>query len=200
MEQICFAKLCQILLSSNPIGRGSIGFIEEGVYYIGGQLVKCQSQSIVLSKYAPNPSVKIGLEISETVITSNDDNSLLDTSLGSVNYNAPGADRLQVILTLVKKPFDVIDTSDFVELITVKDGVVAKEAARDEYEILMKTLARRTYDESGDYTVRPFKLDIREYYKRKSTIMVFLICPILYLIQMLMPDFGPKAKCPMNME
>ena len=163
--------LCEVMSNSvvsNPIGKGSIGFIEEGVYYIGGQLVKCQSQSIVLSKYAPNPSVKIGLEISETVITSNDDNSLLDTSLGSVNYNAPGADRLQVTLTLVKKPFDVIDTSGFVELISVNDGIVAKETAKDEYEILMKTLARRTYDESGDYTVRPFMLDIREYFKETS--------------------------------
>ena len=168
--------ICEVMSNSvvsNPIGRGSIGFIEEGVYYIGGQLVKCQSQSIVLSKYTANPSVKIGLEISETVITSNDDNSLLDTSLGSVNYNAPGADRLQVKLTLVKKPFDVIDTTDFVELLSVNDGVIAKQAASDEYEILMKTLARRTYDESGDYTVRPFKLDIREYYKENNNNGVF---------------------------
>jgi len=167
---------CEVMSNSvvsNPIGRGSIGFIEEGVYYIGGQLVKCQSQSIVLSKYTPNPSVKIGLEVSETVITSNDDDSLLDTSLGSVNYNAPGADRLQVKLTLVKKPFDVIDTANFVELISVDGGLIAKEAARDDYEILMKTLARRTYDESGDYTVRPFKLDIREYYKENSNNGVF---------------------------
>jgi hypothetical protein len=168
--------LCEVMSNSvvaNPIGRGSIGFIEEGVYYIGGQLVKCHSQSIVLSKYTPNPSLKIGLEISETVVTSNDDYSLLDTSLGSPNYNAPGADRLKVVLTLIKKDIDVIDTSNFVELITVKDGVVAKEAARDEYQSLMKTLARRTYDESGDYTVRPFKLDIREYYNENQNNGVF---------------------------
>ena len=98
---------------------------------------------------------------------------MLDTSLGSVNYNAPGADRLKVVLTLVKKDIDVVDTSDFVELITVKNGNIAKEAARDDYEILMKTLARRTYDESGDYTVRPFKLDIREYYKENFNDGVF---------------------------
>ena len=67
----------------------------------------------------------------------------------------------------------MIDTTGFVELITVKEGTVAKEAARDDYEILMKTLARRTYDESGDYTVRPFKLDIREYYKENLNDGVF---------------------------
>jgi len=168
--------ICEVMSNSvvtNPIGRGTIAFIEEGVYYIGGQLIKVQSQSIVLSKYTTDPSVKIGLEISETVVTSNDDTSLLDTSLGSVNYNAPGADRLQVKLTLVKRPIDVIDTTGFVELISVKDGKIATQAARDDYEILMKTLARRTYDESGDYTVRPFKLDIREYYNEDENEGVF---------------------------
>ena len=174
---------CEILANSvvtNPIGRGSIAFIEEGVYYIGGQLVKCASQSIVLSKYTTDPSAKIGLNIAESIITSNDDNSLLDTSLGSVNYNAPGADRLQVTLTLTKKDFDVIDTTGFVELISVKDGKIAAQAARDEYEILMKTLARRTYDESGDYTVRPFKLDIREYYNEDENDGVFDMSDLVF--------------------
>jgi len=167
---------CEVMSNSvvsRPIGQGTIAFIEEGVYYISGQLVKVQAQSIVLSKYTSEPTAKIGLDISQSVITSNDDSSLLDTSLGSVNYNAPGADRLKVVLTLVKKDIDVVDTSDFVELITVKNGNIAKEAARDDYEILMKTLARRTYDESGDYTVRPFKLDIREYYKENFNDGVF---------------------------
>jgi len=167
---------CEVMSNSvvsRPIGQGTIAFVEEGVYYISGQLVKIQSQSIVLSKYTSDPSAKIGLDIAETVITSNDDDSLLDTSLGSVNYNAPGADRLQITLTLVKKPFDVVDTTGFVELISIKDGKIATQAARDEYEILMKTLARRTYDESGDYTVRPFKLDIREYYNEDNNEGVF---------------------------
>jgi hypothetical protein len=174
---------CEVMANSvvtNPIGRGTIAFIEEGVYYISGQLVKVQSQSIVLSKYTTDPSAKIGLDITQSVVTSNDDDSLLDTSLGSVNYNAPGADRLKVTLTLVSKSIDVIDTSNFVELITVKNGQVAKEAARDGYEILMKTLARRTYDESGDYTVRPFKLDIREYYNENNNAGVFDMSDLVF--------------------
>lgn len=160
--------LCTVMTNgaiTNPIGKGSIAMIEEGVYYISGKLVKVQAQSIILSKYVANPTFKVGLEVTESVITSNDDVSLLDNSLGSVNFNAPGADRLQIKLTLTKKPIDVIDTTGFVELITVSDGQIASEAARDDYEILMKTLARRTYDESGNYTVRPFILDIREYFK-----------------------------------
>ena len=31
-----------------------------------------------------------------------------------------------------------------------------------EYSVLEETLARRTYDESGDYTVRPYQIDVRE--------------------------------------
>ena len=31
-----------------------------------------------------------------------------------------------------------------------------------EYSVLGDSLARRTFDESGDYTVRPFQFDARE--------------------------------------
>ena len=31
-----------------------------------------------------------------------------------------------------------------------------------EYNIFAKELARRTYDESGDYYVKPFSIDVKE--------------------------------------
>ena len=66
-------------------------------------------------------------------------------------------------MTLSKLPIDSTDDSNFVELITVKRGSVqANKAMLTEYSVLGDALARRTFDESGDYTVRPFQFDARE--------------------------------------
>ena len=40
----------------------------------------------------------------------------------------------------------------------VVNGKIGGNARNTEYSVLGDTIARRTYDESGDYTVRPFNL------------------------------------------
>ncbi len=152
----------------NPIGVGSLAFIEEGVYYIQGKLVRVAPQKIILDKYSSQPSYKIGLEIVESLTTSSDDTTLLDNALGTANQSAPGADRLKITLKLTKRAVDVIDTTNFVELIVVQSGTMASVVDTTIYTQLMKTLARRTFDESGDYTVRPFLLDLREYFQEND--------------------------------
>ncbi len=185
--------VCTVQTSStvqNPIGIGSQAFIEEGVYYINGNLVRVTSQSLILDKYSNTPSYKIGLEISESVVNYNDDPSLLDNSLGTTNYNSPGADRYKVQLTLAKRDYDAIDTTNFVELIAVRNGFVSNYVSSTDYSVLMKTLARRTYDESGDYTVRPFKLDIREYFKENNNGGVYTMSDLVFETEVAAKDFA----------
>ena len=76
--------------------------IEEGVYFIRGQFVKVDAQRIILDKYTNSPSYRIGLTISETLITPEGDTTLLDNATGSTNVNAKGAHRLKIDLTLCK--------------------------------------------------------------------------------------------------
>ena len=42
----------------------------------------------------------------------------------------------------------------------VKQKVLVK---RTDYNILEETLARRTSEESGDYVIQPFDIDVREH-------------------------------------
>jgi hypothetical protein len=56
-----------------------------------------------------------------------------------------------------------VNEKDFIQLIIVQDGKVLQKISTTEYSILEQTLARRTFDESGDYTVRNFPVDVREY-------------------------------------
>lgn len=150
-------------VSANSTGFGTVCSINEGVFYVDGYFVKVSDQSTVVSPYSTSANVKIGLEISDDVVDSAVDSSLLDPALGSFNYQAPGADRYQFNLVLSTRPLDtVVDESKFFELMRVENGAITKQVKYPIYAELEKTLARRTYDESGDYVVRPFRATVND--------------------------------------
>ena len=156
-------RTLQIKTGSTSIGKSSVASIEQGIYFIKGQFALVEKQSIILDKYSNVPTYRIGLGVAENIINSNDDNTLNDNANGVPNENAPGAHRYQIILTLSKLPIDSTADTSFIELIRVTDGTLQSKVSETEYSILAKTLARRTYDESGHYTVSPFKVAIREH-------------------------------------
>ena len=109
---------------SNPIGRGSIANISEGVVFIRGFFVKVPAQELILEKYSGAPSYRVGLTITESLISSSEDSSLLDNSQGTTNENAAGADRLKFDLVLSKYALTSTDDADFVELVRVNSGLI----------------------------------------------------------------------------
>jgi hypothetical protein len=147
--------------SSNSSGLGTIVSINEGVFYADGYFVKVLDQTAVVSAYSSSANVKIGLEINEEIVDSEIDTTLLDPAQSSFNYQAPGADRFQFSLVLTTRPLDtVVDESKFFELMRVESGQITKQVKYPVYAELEKTLARRTFDESGDYTVKPFRASL----------------------------------------
>ena len=79
----------------NTCHTGSSAYVGEGVYYINGFHVNVSEQVIVLDKYTNSPSYRVGLSITESFVTPNDDASLNDNATGSSNVNAPGATDLK---------------------------------------------------------------------------------------------------------
>ena len=150
------------LQASDATATGSAANIEEGVYFVRGQFVRVAAQRIVLDKYTDTPSYRIGLSIGESLITPETDTELLDNAAGSTNENAKGAHRLKITLTLAKLAIGSAEDGDFIELLRVRNGIVEETTRNTEYSVLGETFARRTFDESGDYTVRPFGVDVRE--------------------------------------
>ena len=142
---------------------GSAANISEGIIYTRGMFVQVPAQTIILEKYSNTPSYKVGVDIAETFTTYTEDTSLLDNAQGSSNENAPGADRLKVQLTLAKKSLTATDSTDFIELMRLSAGEVVRKQEITEYNRIQETLARRTFDESGDYTLQPFTLAFREH-------------------------------------
>lgn len=149
--------------TSSPTGQGSIASIKSGVYFIKGHFVYVEDNTIILDKFSNQPSYRIGLKVTEDTITAEEDNSLFDNAQNSFNYAAPGAHRYSITTNLIKLPVSSTEDTDFIELIRVGDGDVKKQVSKSEYSVLEETLARRTYDESGDYTVKNFEIDVREY-------------------------------------
>ena len=143
--------------------QGSAAHIKEGTYYINGFFVGVTAQTLILEKYNNEPNFRVGLTITETFVTSTDDTSLLDNAQGSSNENATGAHRFKIDLTLAKLAPDSTADASFIELLRVENGVVVNQVRATEYSVLEDTLARRTFDESGDYSVRQCDLDIREH-------------------------------------
>lgn len=162
-EELAVSSI-QILDQDDAIGIASVAQIERGIYYIHGYFALVDAQTLVLDKYDNVPSYRIGLQVFETIVTPEEDKTLLDNAIGSYNYAAPGAHRFKMELKLAKVDLaSKVDNDKFIELGQIQAGRIIKQQTKTEYNELEKTLARRTYDESGDYTVRPFKACVREH-------------------------------------
>lgn len=152
--------------AASATGKSSAASISTGVFFVKDRFVRVDAQTVILQKYGIVPSYRVGLYVTEDIINSDSDESLLDPAIGTYNYFAPGADRYRVLLTLTKRTLEDNVTSDnFIELGRVENGDVISITDKPGYNILADELARRTYDESGDYTVKPFNLKIIEHLK-----------------------------------
>ena len=149
------------VLTEDPSNIGSAVGVDNGVYFIRGTFVDVTKDIIVLEPYSNKPSYRVGLEISETVINANDDSSLNDNAKGFTNYAAPGADRFKISVKLAKKALLDFEDTNFVELIRVRDGEIKKLQDTSVYSEIKKYFAKRTYDESGNYAVNPFRVNIQ---------------------------------------
>ena len=153
-----------VTVKCDSIGEGSLVHIAEGYFYVNGYFVYTPEQNGILGKYSNIPTVNVGFYVNEKLITSAEDESLLDNANGTTNFNAIGADRLKISLELVvNKDEDEIDRENYVQLAIFKEGILQEIVNRTEYNIIRDEAARRDYDAHGNYTVRPFNVFIREH-------------------------------------
>ena len=151
------------LLPVDAAQIGSTAYINEGVYFIRGHFVDISSAYIILDQYTNNPSYRVGFEVSESIITPEDDPALTDNAIGSSNYSAPGSHRFRIKCTLVKKPITDDTDKNFIELLRLKNSIVENFVDRTEYNEIEKSIARRTYETHGDYVVDSFDVRPREH-------------------------------------
>ena len=142
---------------------GSAASIASGVYFVRGTFVRVNEQTLILDQYTNDSTYRVGLQVVETEVAAKEDNSLYDNAKGFSNFAAPGADRLKIELILAKKPITDFDDTDFIEVVRVREGTIEKENNNNsQYNLILDYLAKRTHDESGDYALKPFIVDVQE--------------------------------------
>ena len=150
------------LVPTNASAVGSAVKMNEGVYFIRGTFVSVPTSTIILDPYSNEPSYRVGLNITESIITAKEDSSLYDNAKGFSNFAAPGADRLKITATLSKK--SLTDTNDvsFIEVVKLRNGELKKLQDFSVYNELEKYLAARTFEESGNYSIDNFDVEVAE--------------------------------------
>ena len=151
------------LITSLATGFSSLMRINSGVIYAKDHFIRADEDTLVLSKYSSNATVRIGFNVVESIVKEADDSTLLDPASGSYNYAAPGAARLKLSLQLAKRALSDTAGNNFVELIQVKDGIIQTRSDSTQYNLLRDYFAKRTYDESGNYVVDGLSPRLREH-------------------------------------
>ena len=163
---------------STPIRFQTIGAVttalvaacSEGYIFVDGYFIYVPQSNIIASPNSniPDEEYYIGYDIIRTEISSAEDSSLNDNAHGSYNYKAPGANRYKLEAVLASYTKDNVPSQDsnggfdFITGIVVKNGDLIKEQSYSEDTAFMDLLAKRTYEESGSYTVEPWKVQIKD--------------------------------------
>lgn len=157
--------------------------IDKGIFFARGSFVfNDEIKTIYLTKpskaFAPTGTAVF--RIDENIVTFASDTTLVDNASGAPNENAPGADRYTISLTpifltsqteltnitsnssVTAAPTSGTSNINYIKLLEVNTGQY-QTPGKPQYSTLDNTLAQRTFEESGDYVTRPFKVIPREY-------------------------------------
>lgn len=130
--------------------RDNVLTLKEGYVYIGGRIRYYDGDdSIQLSGVGKET---VGLKLEQSIITPDEDSSLLDQTNGVPSYFSKGADRLEEKLKLT------LNDPSSAPIHVFQDGKLYLRSVNPEAEKIHKILAERTYDESGSYKVSGFNI------------------------------------------
>lgn len=144
--------------TANPaVGKGTRVSVAKGDFFTQGFFAFAPAQSKIVSKYASDPTLDVGFQVIQDIVTVQDTNALYDNSNDlNPNFSAPGADRFRLRLLVATR--DELDSADtFVYVAKLQEGVVVDEVeGNEDYNRINDLLALRTKEESGNYNVKPF--------------------------------------------
>lgn len=175
-----------------PTGQGQIYTVDVGTFYYEGYFLPVSRQMLVVNPYLvkktdiegniiidsttlsdgtiPPDPCKIGLDLVQSIITYQDDSSLLDPALGYPNSTAPGADRYQLQLILNKRGADDADGDSFIPLCVMGEMMsITYQAMQSEYSSIQDDIAQQFYETDGNYSLAPFKVSFFESLKSSAT-------------------------------
>lgn len=130
--------------------------VGEGIVYQKGFFVNVLPHTITVLPFSTAvDDYLVGFNTAESIITHLQDQSLNDPASTGSN-NAPGADRLRLIPTLVsKRRADILPGDDFFPIVEFSNGKPVIQNTDPEYAKLGDYLAVHLNDHAGDFYVKP---------------------------------------------
>lgn len=123
--------------------------VTDGLIYLDGLIHEFSSQSIEITGEGEE---LISVKLEKTIVTEVQDPSLREPAEGFDNYGEPGTHRVKA------EPKLVLNDDRYPVVYKLMDGKLYLDPIRPQSDSLAETLARRTYDESGNYRVTGLEL------------------------------------------
>lgn len=138
--------------------------LSPGIIFALGTFIRTSEISTFIDNYTQLSDRKVGFVVTDKIVKSTTDSTLLDPASGSFNFNAPGADRLQKVVTL--KSFNNTATlpDNFFQYASWEFGkIVRSEIKSDPLGGISKAIAERAYNANGNYVINGLQTFFREH-------------------------------------
>ena len=160
--------------STAATGNAAAVILSPGIFYVNKSFVRTDDQLLLINRYntvIADDDISVGFYVTDEVIRPEQDISLLDNATGTPSETAPGAHRYKCSVVLAnKESLSEAQLASYKELMKIRFGKVAAKPRTDsDVTVLEQILARRTYDQAGDYIVDEFIIDVREHLTTNST-------------------------------
>jgi len=183
--------------SVNALGVGMGLHVQQGIIYQKGFFLKAKAANFVVKEHNDDATAyAVGWSTKEYIVKPSEDESLYDNSLGSSNYSAPGAYRLKLVPQLVA--YDTANTSvkvpqGFLPIMQwdAVDGKTKTVDANPLYSLIGDALAKRTLEESGNYVVQPFSLEVEAHESNTQLMYYNVNGGVAYIDGYRVPSNGP---------
>ena len=160
--------------------------VDKGIFFVAGHFVNVEATDVIIQRPNANTRLtgRLAFKVTEAIKTTAEDSSLFDNATGVPNTSEPGADRYTISLGLValtdqaallpaaisyntNKTFALTGASstEFVSLVSLQDGKEVRPLSTKYASgqgLLGNAINKRTFEESGNYTVSGFQCHIRE--------------------------------------
>jgi hypothetical protein len=186
----------------NALGTGFGLHVGQGIIYQKGFFLKANAGNFVIKEHTSNAvGIKVGYNTQEYIVKPSEDPSLYDNSIGSPNYNAPGAYRLKLVPTLVaydSTNTDITIPKDFLPVVDFSGGLGTAVTVQEDpfYSTIGDIIAKRTKEESGDYIVKPFQINVEP--SSNSQTMYYSISPGIAYVDGYRVEFKSPRRIEIN--
>ena len=159
-----FVDSIETLATNGSFTSNGVSFciqVTDGTIYQKGFFSRVNNQVITVNDFSTNvDGYVVGFETTESIVNENTDESISDNALGYPNENAPGAHRLKLEPKLVSKlKTDTANLINFFSIVEFDGRQPTIQKDNPQYAAIMDEFSKRTYEESGDYYIKPYNVE-----------------------------------------